>query len=177
MHDNKSVYWFAIRVSYGRILKVCDMLREKGVECFVPMCTRKVERKGKTEKVTVPAVSNLGFVHSSREFLDNLFSSLGENRYVHYFWDKSTREPIVVPDKSMEDFIRISRVMADDALYLKDITARLKSGQKVRVVDGPLKGVEGTVIRVRRSRRVVVDFPGLLAIATTFIDPRNLEII
>ena len=169
--------WFAIRVSYGRVLKVCAMLREEGVECFVPMCTRKVEKNGKKETVTVPAVSNLGFVRTTRAFLEEFFLSMGENRPAHFIWDRSTREPIVVPDKAMQDFMQISRVMSDEVLYLKDITTKLQAGQKVRVLDGPFKGVEGTVLRIKRSRRVVVDFPGLLAIATTFIDPRDLELI
>ena len=102
---------------------------------------------------------------------------MGDARYASFFWDKATRDPIVVSDKAMADFMQISRVMADEALYLQDISAKLQAGQKVRVLEGPFKGVEGTVIRVKRSRRVVVDFPGLLAIATTFIDPRDLELI
>ena len=102
---------------------------------------------------------------------------MGDSRYAHFIWDAHTREPIVVPDKAMQDFIQISQVMNDEALYLKDITSKLHEGQKVRVTDGPFKGVEGVVLRIKRSRRVIVDFPGLLAIATNFIDPRFLEAI
>lgn len=177
MINKKAVYWFAIRVSYGRVLRVVDAMREEGFECFVPMCRKKVDKDGKKNFITVPAVSNLGFVHTSRARLDEYFFSMGEDRSVHYFWDKATRDPIVVPDKAMQDFMQISRVMADDVLYLRDMTEKLQSGQKVRVTDGPFKGVEGTVVRVKRSRRVVVDFPGLLAVATTYIDPRDLELI
>ena len=169
--------WYAVRVSYGRVLKFCAGLEKDGVEHFVPMCTRKVEKNGKRVAVTVPAVSNLCFVHTSRSALREIFESMGESRFASFFWDKATREPIVVSDKAMADFMQISRVMADEALYLKDVTAKLQAGQKVRVLNGPFKGVEGTVIRIKRSRRVVVDFPGLLAIATTYIDPRDLELI
>lgn len=169
--------WYAVRVSYGRVLKFCAGLKEDGVEHFIPMCTKKIEKNGKRITVTVPAVSNLCFVHTTKDVLYSVFQSMGDARYASFFWDKATREPIVVSDKAMDDFMQISRVMADEALYLKDVTAKLQAGQKVRVLDGPFKGVEGVVIRVKRSRRVVVDFPGLLAIATTFIDPRDLELI
>ena len=171
------IRWYAVRVSYGRVLKFCAGLKEDGMEYFVPMCTRKVERNGKRITVSVPAVSNLCFVHTTKDALHQIFERMGEARYVSFFWDKATREPIVVSDKAMADFMQISRVMADETLYLKDVAAKLQAGQKVRVLEGPFKGVEGTVIRVKRSRRVVVDFPGLLAIATTFIDPRDLELI
>ena len=102
---------------------------------------------------------------------------MGEARHAHFMWDKSTREPITVSDKAMADFMQICRVMADEVLYLKDITSKLREGQKVRVINGPFKGIEGVILRIKRSRRVVVDFPELLAVATSFVDPRDIEVI
>lgn len=169
--------WFAIRVSYGRVMKFSAKLEEAGVEHFVPMCRKKVVKDGKTVTVTTPAISNLCFVHAGRGFMDGYLKSMGENRTAHFVWDKSTRNPIVVPDKAMEDFIHITRVMSDEALYLKDIMEKLHEGQRVRVTEGPFQGVEGTVVRVKRSRRVVVELPGLLAVATSYVDPRFLEVI
>lgn len=169
--------WYAIRVSYGRVLKFAAHLQDVGIECFVPMCRKKVTSGEKTETKLLPAVSNLCFVHSSRAVIDEIFLSMGDNKTAHYIWDKSTRQPIFVPDKQMQDFIQISRVMSDDVLYLNDITSRLREGQRVRVLEGPFKGVEGVVMRVKRSRRVIVDFPGLLAIATTYIQAQHLELL
>jgi transcription antitermination factor NusG len=167
--------WYAVRVSYGRVLKFCAGLTEDGVETFVPMTRKEVVKKGKTVTVSVPAISNLCFVHTTRNLLEDRMSSMGENRYVHFIWNVHTRQPIIVPDKAMEDFMQICRVMSDETLYLKDITSKLHEGQKVKVIEGPFKGVEGTVLRIKRSRRVVVDFPGLLAVATNYIDPRCLQ--
>ena len=169
--------WYAIRVSYGRVLKFAAHLQDVGIECFVPMCKKTVRKAEKTETQIVPAVSNLCFVHASRAVIDDIFLSMGDNKTAHYIWDKATRQPIVVKDKQMHDFIQISKVMSDDVLYLKDITLKLRAGQKVKVTDGPFKGVEGVVMRVKRSRRVIVDFPGLLAIATTYVQPQHLELI
>ena len=169
--------WYAIRVSYGRVMKFSTQLQESGVEHFVPMCTKKIVKEGKTVSVVAPAVTNLCFVRTTKAYLDDLFTRMGESRYVHFIWDKSTRKPIIVSDKAMSDFIQICRVLNDDTLYLKDITTKLQEGQHVRVTDGPFKGVEGTILRIKRSRRVVVELPGLLAVATNYIDPRFLEAI
>lgn len=177
MFDDKAIQWFAIRVSYGRVLKFCERLKEEGVECFVPMARKKVVKNGQTQTLVAPAISNLCFVRTSKAFLDECFQTMGENRHVHFIWDRSTRNPIVVPDKSMADFIRICTVMSDETLYLKDITSKLSEGQKVRVINGPFKGIEGVILRIKRSRRVVVDFPGLLAVATSYVDPRDIEVI
>ena len=171
------VYWYAIRVSYGRVLKFSAQLQELGVEHFVPMCTKKIEKNGKITTVKVPAVSNLCFVRTTKSYLDNLFLEMGENRHVHYIWDKATCRPITVPDKAMADFIQICLITSDETLYLKDITSKLREGQKVRVIDGPFKGIEGVVLRIRRSRRVVVQLPDMLAVATTFVNPKDLELI
>ena len=177
MFDNGTTYWFAVRVSYGRVLKFSAQLQEIGIEHFIPMCTQKIVRGGKTVVTTVPAISNLCFVHTTKSDLDELFKSMGEERQVHFMWDRSTRNPIIVSDKAMADFMHVCSVMNDDTLYLKDLTSKLHEGQRVRVTDGPFKGVEGTILRIKRSRRVVVELPGLLAIATNYIDPRNLELI
>ena len=169
--------WFAIRVSYGRVLKFSVRLQELGVQHFVPVAKKKVVKDGKTLTVTAPAVSNLCFVRSTRACIDDVFRGLGKNNYASFFWDKSTRNPIVVSDKAMADFMQICAVMNDEALYLKDITDKLHEGQKVRVTEGPFQGVEGTILRIKRSRRVVVELPGLLAVATSYIDPRFLEVL
>lgn len=177
MIDCNAEYWYVLRVSYGRVLKISAALEDKGICNFVPMIRRNIEKDGKRMTVTVPAVSNLCFVHSSRAVIDEFLISMGDNRHVHYFWDKATRQPVIVPDKSMRDFMQISRVMSDDLLYLKNITSKLNEGQKVRVINGPFKGIEGTVLRVKRSRRVIVDFPGMIAIATAYIKPGDLELL
>lgn len=175
MLDCNAEYWYSIRVSYGRVLKFSALLDDEGVENFVPMVRKTIERNGKTTTVIVPAVSNLCFVHTSKSKLDELLMSMGENRPAHYIWNKATRNPIIVPDKAMHDFMQISRVMSDDILYLKEITSKIKEGQKVRVKYGPFQGVEGVVVRIKRSRRVVVELPGMLAIATTYVQPEDLE--
>lgn len=177
MHLSDDRKWFAIRVTYSRELKFQTLLQEAGFQTFVPMCRRTVERRGKKEQKVVPAVSNLCFVKSLRSDLDLFISQMGETCPARYIWDKSTRQPIVVPTKAMEDFMKVSLAMVDDVIYLQEISAKLREGQKVRVKAGPFEGVEGTVIRVKRSRRVMVELPGMLAIATTFVKPEELEIL
>ncbi len=175
MTKDKEIHWFAIRVSYGRVLKFCAALEEIGVEYFVPMTRKKTVKDGTTVTLTVPAISNLCFIRSTSAWMDDYLKGLGENRPAHFMWDKSTRKPIIVSDKAMSDFMQVCRIMSDETLYLKAITDKLHEGQKVRVTEGPFKDIQGTIMRIRRSRRVVVELPGLLAVATNYIDPRFIE--
>ena len=167
--------WHAIRVTYGREMKFQKVLQDEGFETFVPMTVRKVEKNGRKEIMTVPAVSNLCFVNAVKEELSDFFKSLGEGCPARFIWDKSTREPIVVPDKAMSDFIKVSQADYNDTLYLTELSSKLREGQKVRITDGPFAGVEGRVVRIRRSRRILVELPGMLSVAATFIPDGNLQ--
>ncbi len=167
--------WFAMRVTYGRELKFQEQLRTAGFETFVPMKKKKVEKAGKEVTLIVPAVSNLCFVNAEKSDLDNFMAGFGEACPGRYIWDRANSRPAVIPEKSMQDFMRICTIMADDTLYLKDITDKLRAGQKVRVKEGPFKGVEGVILRIKKSRRVVVELSGMLAVATTYIQPTDIE--
>ena len=175
LQDDKK--WYAVRVTYGRELKFQALVQESGIQTFIPMCYRTFEKNGKKEQRLVPAVSNLIFVHSFKADLDDVMTALGEVCPARYIWDKSTREPIIVPTKAMEDFIKISQAMVDDIVYLSEVTPKLREGQRVKVKSGPFEGVEGTVIRVKRSRRIMVELAGMLAIATTYVKPEELELL
>lgn len=169
--------WYAIRVTYGRELKFQTMLNEAGFETFIPMRQHKSEVNGKHITKMIPAVANLCFVNCEKSALDEFMSLLGEANPARYIWDKATSHPAIVPDKAMKDFITICTVMADEVLYLKEITAKLREGRKVRILEGPFAGVEGVIVRIKKSRRVVVELPGMLAVATTYITPEALELI
>ena len=169
--------WYAIRVTYGRELKFQELLKKAGFETFVPMKRKKIEKNGTKITVIVPAVSNLCFVNTEKSHLENFMKEFGEGCPARFVWDRANARVAVIPEKAMNDFITVCRVMADEALYLKDISEKLRAGRKVRIKEGPFKGVEGVVVRVKKSRRVVVELPGMLAVATTYIQPTDLELL
>lgn len=169
--------WYAVRVTYGREMKFQEMLRGEGFETFVPMTVRRSDSSVNARVCMVPAVSNLLFVRSSQQCLYEYFRSLGEGCPARFIWDKGTREPITVPDKAMEDFITVSQAMLEDNIYFTELSSKLREGRKVRVLTGPFAGVEGRIVRIRRSRRILVEIPGMLSVAATFIPSDNLEFV
>ena len=186
--------WYALRVSYSRELKVQKALDALGVKTFVPMMWKRcpvkpgMTKPGMTKPATttsavnsdrklVPAVGNLCFAYSTRTALEDFIRGYGEASPVHFYWDRTANRPLTVPDKAMNDFITVASTLDEDIVYVTEISAKLREGQTVMVKDGPFKGVEGKVVRIRKSRRVLVELPGMLAVATTYIDPVNMEII
>ena len=170
--------WHVLRATYARELKVQDQLREHGIRTFIPMTWHKSDpATGKQQKTLVPAITGLVFAQATRDALDAYIRSFGEVRPVNYYWDRTTDAPLTVPTKAMEDFIAVASTLDPDLIYLTEISAKLREGQTVKVKEGPFKGVEGKIVRIRKSRRVLVELPGTLAVATTFVSPGELEII
>ena len=82
--------------------------------------------------------------------------------------------PQFVPEKQMEDFIAICR--SEGAKYL-DTEIDLRKGDRVRILGGPLKGVEGiyTKTSLKHERRVVVRIEGVAAVATLALPASEVE--
>lgn len=173
---DEAASWFVLRATYSRELKVQSMLNEKGLRTFVPMIWRKTEKDGRTVRRLVPAVSNLCFVRWTKTGIDSFIRSFGESSPVTYYWDRTTSRPLTVPDKAMEDFIAIASTMDEDLIYITQISSKLREGQVVKVKDGPFKGVQGRIVRIRKSRRILVELPGMLAVASTYVPMNQLEI-
>lgn len=169
--------WYVLRVSYSRELKVRDILDAKGVRAFVPMMWRKRTKDGKEEKKLVPAVSNLCFVYWTKQSIDGFIAGYGENSPVHYYWDRTSSRPLTVPDKAMDDFITVASSLDEDLIYLTEISDKLREGQTVKVKSGAFAGVTGKIVRIRKSRRIMVELSGMLAVASTYVKPENIEII
>lgn len=175
MNGEMQQQWFALRVTYCRELKARQVLEQKGIRTFVPMRLLREERDGKIVSRHVPAVNNLIFAYSDQQTLYDHMRSEGEASMTRFIWDRATRRPVVIPAKQMEDFIRICSQNDDDTLFLADLDEKLRNGTRVRVVFGPLAGVEGRVIRIRKSRRILVELPDILSVASTYVPLEYLE--
>ena len=69
----------------------------------------------------------------------------------------------------MEDFIRVSK-LPDEKLIPIDITEGTNlNGQKVRIIEGELAGVEGRIMRLQGNKKVVVNISDLIAYAISFV--------
>lgn len=148
-----------MRVTYSRELKAQKLLQEAGVECFVP------------------AVHNLIFVHSTRDFLDSYKRKVEGDCPLRYMIDRSTGLPMVVRDKEMEDFIRVTAEKDEGIIYLDNPSAIVTKGTPVEIVSGPFKGVRGKLLRIRRDRKVILQLAGVLAVAVDGIPMQWCKVI
>lgn len=170
--------WYVMRATYSREMKARDMLEREGVNCFVPIKTaREITSNGETKAIERPMVRNYIFVRTTRSFMDEYKRKVEEKCPLRYVIDKSTGMPMVVSEKEMEDFIRVTTNASDEIQYLDNIDRVLSLGKNVEVIAGHMAGVQGKVVRFRGNRRVVVSLAGMVGVALGSMPISWLKII
>lgn len=163
--------WYVLRVTYSRemiVKKYCDT---NSIINFVPMMYKIQENDGIKSKKLVPAVHNLIFIKATRQFIHEL-----KRRFpLRFLMDHEKKHPITIPEKEMQHFISVASNYNEQIVYLTPDELKMKVGSKVRINSGIFKGVEGTLIRVRNNKRVVVQIKGLVIVATNYIHPSMME--
>lgn len=169
--------WFAIRVEYRGEMAVKSYLEKIGMEHFLPMQYREVVVRQRKVRKLVPLVHNLIFIHTTKPALDRIKATT--HYPIRYMMqrDGAQSHPIVVPDEEMYNFIRVAGTYDDQLLYIPQEEVRLGRGDRVRIQSGPFAGATGIYIKLKgtRHRRVVVEIPGIAAIATATLDPSVIE--
>ena len=169
--NDNTLTWFAMSAPYRRELIAKEFLRQKDVECFVPMKEALVERRSGTKsRQMVPAIHNLIFVHTTKERIKALKQGVNFLQYCTRP-QGGKNVPITVPERQMQQFI--------DITYLRPEEVDIKRGTRVRVHGGVFDGTEGIFVKVqgKRSRRVVLLIEGVTAVALTEISTDFLEIL
>ena len=150
------LHWYAIKVFWRRTARIREVLDELGLEYYA-------------QKVMPSYVFIRTDLHTILRFRDSQFG------YIYLYADRETHQPLEVPDRELEIFRIVTSAGETGLEFLDDDPAKYAVGDLVRVTDGPFKGAEGYVRRIRKDRRLVVVISGVAAIATTYIPPELLE--
>lgn len=152
--------WFAMRATYGRNMMAQRQLESFGLESFVPMRQCPTKRKGRVKIDIVPIVRDLIFVHSTKEKVQEVKAKID---YLHYITRpiEGRNTPIEVPSEQMEQFMLFCACGGEVTEECEAIEYRV--GERVRVAQGALKGVEGYLVKIqgRRSRCFTVRIEGV----------------
>ena len=76
---------------------------------------------------------------------------------------------MTVPDRQMENFMRVATKTDESVMFLDEKTVVGKEGKRVRIMGGAFEGVEGVIRRVKRCKRVVVELEGVASVAIAFV--------
>lgn len=161
--NSEEMYWYAMRVTYRRELKVKDYLDEHGVESYIPMHYVMLTERGRKRRKLEPAIHNLIFIHTSQSTIQQIKQRID---YLQYTINRNG-EKIVVPHAQMEQFMSISKVEDESLRFFTPDQLDLTKGDRVRIHGGALDGHEGIFVKIKgiRSKRVVITIPEIAAVA------------
>lgn len=177
MPDQDNKHWYVLRAVFHGEEAVRDMLRREGFHCYVPMTYRvQLEHQRKVSRL-VPAISELVFVYGSLTDISDFKLHCKKTLYWLKRPSASGLEYIIIPDKEMDDFIRITLQHEREVTYFKPEELKLSKGDHIRILGGPLNGVEGVLLKIKgkRERQFVVSIPGIAA-ATISVSPELVEL-
>lgn len=149
--------WFASRTRFGQEISIKRKLTDLGIQSFIPTRIASVTRRGKETDVERPVINNLVFLRSTKSRACSLANEYGIP--LHYFIDRVSGSLLIVPDKQMDDFIRVLESSEKSNLLEQTVAV----GDRVKVIKGELRGVEGNVLETDEGKTfIVVSLIGLL---------------
>lgn len=165
--------WFPMRVTYSREMKVKGELDRLGIENFVPMTYKVMDAETDSpHRELMPAINNLIFVHSTQKRISELKMKNEVLEPLRYMMDHTSgkeSEIMTVPDRQMENFMRVASMTDDSVMFLDNETIVGKEGKCVKIMGGAFEGVTGVIRRVKRCKRVVVELEGIASVAIAFV--------
>lgn len=177
MSDNKLIkHWFALKVFYNKVFDVEETLKEKKIECYIPCETILVVRpNGAKKTVHRPVISSLLFFRSTtleaKEVQDTFVDKvILYTRQVEY-----KRIPLAIPESEMNIFMLVTSSGEKGMEYFEGDNPKFFQGDRVQVIDGPFKGAEGYICRIKKNHRLIVAVRGVCAVATSYIPQAFLK--
>lgn len=174
-------HWYALRTTYGRELRAYEYIKSQGGEVFCPTIKKIVLVGKKRKEVLESRLPNILFAYGTEAELtrfvyDNLNLPYLRFYYRHYHPSANrNKEPLIIPEKQMQDLLAICKAEDEDIIVVQDEIAKFTKGDVVRITDGRFKGVEGVVARFRGQQRVGIVIKGVGTVVTAYIPNWNLE--
>ena len=196
--DREENNWYALKVFYNKVFDIEETMLGMGLETYIPVKKERLKglehlrvqkrlatpdddrndlrylKEGPVIYKRVPVVNSLLFVKADAAGIEQVRREV-EGRAMVYL-DAERKKPSVIPSKQMAIF-RMVTSSGDEGLefFSDNDSVNYRQGDRVRVLEGPLKGAEGYIKRIKKDRRLLVAIEGFIAVATSFIPPKLLE--
>ena len=157
--------WYALHTRSRHEKCVEEELRKKGIETFLPL--RKITRhwSDRTKQIEEPIFSGYLFVRIPLKNRLQVLETPGCVRLVSF-----NSLPVPVSEKELDAVRRFleEQISIDPYPYLTE-------GSRVYIRSGPLRGVEGFIIRKDKHTRLVISLDLLLQSISVEIDEAVVE--
>lgn len=168
MTPNK-LHWYVGFVKSYQEKKVAEALSRMSIEYYLPIRKEKHKWSDRYKVVERLVLPRLIFVHATPEKrVEAVQAIYGLTGYLN---EGGPYHPAIVPDDQLEAF----RMMVDHGEEKVEVSQQnVAPGDHVRVVSGPLKGIECELVRVNEKSCIAVRL-GSLGTATMELPVSSLE--
>ena len=167
--DKTVRHWHALYVKSRAEKKVLSQLEEMGIKAYLPLITRVKQWSDRRKKVEEPLFKSYVFVFSNEKEHIPILNVYGVVKFVSF-----ERKAVIVPEN---EIIAIKRYIdnPDENEDERDHMV-LEKGQTVRVTNGPMQGLKGTLISVKNKNHLLVYIESvgqhlLVSIPRTKVEP------
>ena len=159
--------WYVLHTRSRFENVVQEGLSRKSFEVYLPKIQARSKRRDRMQMIHIPLFPGYVFVNSILDAHQQLeiVKTVGVVRFVG-----NSQGPLSVSDQAI-DSLKIM-VHSDQQILTG---RRLRQGEPVMVVSGPMTGVIGTFVRYRGQGRVVVNIQALGQYAAVEVDVADVE--
>ena len=166
--DPSDSQWFAVWTRSRQEKVAAAMLKTLGIPHFLPLKSELRQWSDRRQTVNVPLFAGYLFVRMNPTN-DSRLQVLKAPGIVGFVGNSSGALPI--PDQQIEDICRVLSMGVDCT-----VLPLLQEGSRVRVVRGPLAGVEGMLIRSNSSYRLLISIEMIHKSLTVSVSPQDVEL-
>ena len=163
--DAREAYWYAVHTRYQHEQQVNQQLERKGFHTFYPTCTKWQKWSDRSKKICQAL------------FPGYLFITEFENRQLQIVATRGVcgivsvaGVPAPIPHPEIEAIRR-----AISSPYPVEAHCYLNKGDQVRVIEGPLSGVTGILVRNDKSTKLVLSVELLGRSVAVAIEAKSVE--
>jgi transcription antitermination factor NusG len=138
--------WFAVQVWARREFLCANQLRSRGYEVFLPHYKESRRWSDRIKVVECPLFAGYVFCRTPHNVAGSIITTPGVIRIIG-----DGRRPVAV---AREEILAI-RCLVDAGMAAQPLPG-LHVGQRVRVLDGPLRDVEGVILRIKNRHCLVL---------------------
>ena len=144
-------HWHALYVRSRSEKKVLSQLQEMGIEAYLPLVTQVKQWSDRRKKVEEPLFKSYVFVHSNAKEYLPILNVYGVMRFVTF-----EHEAVVVPDNQIVAIKKFVEDYEHGEEYKMQNHEELREGQLVRIINGPMKGLQGRLETIYNKRHLIV---------------------
>lgn len=144
--------WLVVYTMARTEKKVNDRLERQGIETYLPLHKVLKQWSDRKKWVYEPLFRSYIFVHISKQEYMQVVQTPGVVKFIYF-----EGQPAVVPNQQI-DYVK--RLIANE-IPLEPLPSDIKPGDRIRVVRGPLREMEGWLVDFQGQRKVMIHIDGV----------------